>query len=88
MKVRVGLRGTLGKIAVPEEEVSLPENSRVSDLLEFLVERHGNEFGNRIEYPEMWQVSINGNLHILTAVTETELKNQDEVIILPLIFGG
>ena len=88
MKVKVFLRGTLSNIAVPEKEVFLPEDACVTDLLDFLVKQYGEVFGNKIKHPEMWQISINGHLHILPAATGTKLKNQDEVIILPLIFGG
>jgi molybdopterin converting factor small subunit len=88
MKVTLRLLGTLSKIASPEQEVCLPENASVISLLDSLTKQYGVEFGKRIKLLEMWQISINGNLHILSAVTESKLKDQDELIILPISFGG
>ena len=88
MIINLKLFGTLRNLAKHEQEVSLSEDSKVSDLIDSLVREYGAEFGGRISRQEMWQIGINGHLQSLSAAMETELKDGDEVAILPLQFGG
>ena len=88
MIINLKLFGTLRNLAKHEQEVSLFEDSKVSDLIDSLVREYGAEFGGRISRQEMWQIGINGHLQSLSAAVETELKDGDEVAILPLQFGG
>lgn len=82
------LSGTLRKLATHEQEISLSKNARVSDLIDSLVKQYGAEFGERINRPQMWQISINGHFHTLSAAMKTGLKDGDEVAIVPFIAGG
>ena len=88
MKVKLRLFGTLANLAVREQDISLPEGASVADLINSLVMQYGAEFRSRINRLEMWQVSVNGNCHILSESMKTILKDQNEVIIFPLQFGG
>ena len=88
MKIKLQLAGTIGRLAAPELEMNLKAGASISDMIDALVKQYGAEFAGRINYREMWQVSINGNVHLLTAAAETQLHDRDEVTILPLHFGG
>lgn len=88
MKIRIKLFGTLGNIGMPEGHISLPDNASVSDLLDALVSHYGDSFAERIKHHQVWQISINGVLHILSAARNIMLKDRDEVILLPVQFGG
>ena len=88
MKVKLLLFGTLRNLATHEQEISLFKDARVTDLIDSLIKQYGAEFGERINHREMWQISINGHLHVLSVAIEARLKDGDEVAILPLQFGG
>jgi|WetSurMetagenome_2_1015567.scaffolds.fasta_scaffold180931_3 molybdopterin converting factor small subunit len=88
MKVKLRLLGTLSNIGLPEQEVCLPENTSVTNLLDFLNMQFGEEFGRRINHLGMWQISINGSVHLLSCATATTLQDQDDVVIFPISFGG
>ena len=88
MKVKLVLFGTLRNLATHKQEVSLSGDTRVTDLIDLLVKKYGSEFGERIGHREIWQIAVNGHLQGFSAAMEIELKDGDEVTILPLLFGG
>ncbi len=88
MKVKLHLMGTLSNFAAPWQDVCLPEKASIGDLLDSLARQYGAEFADKIQYQGMWQVSINGSLHLLSAAAEIRIKDQDEVMLLPISFGG
>ena len=88
MKVKLVLFGTLRNLATHKQEISLSGDTRVKDLINLLVNKYGSEFEARISHREIWQIAINGHLHGFSAAMEIELKDGDEVAMLPLLFGG
>lgn len=88
MKVNLQLSGTIARLAAPSLELELKKGATVSDLIEKLVRRYGAEFGERINHREMWQIGINGHLQLLATAQDNPLRDHDQVLIIPLQFGG
>jgi MoaD family protein len=89
MKVEVLLFGPPREAAGTEREVvSLKKGMRLSDLLEILSSRYGNELRSELGKKENLIIMVNGRHHSTLKEEETILKDKDTVAILPKMFGG
>lgn len=76
------------------EEVSLKGGALVSDLLLFLVEKHGTVFKDAIYEPNgldlkaNFILSVNGLLLNQLNGVKTRLKDGDRVALMPIVSGG
>ena len=95
MKVRVrtilGLTQVLGK---KEIDFDLPEGSTVRDLLTRMVERWGNELSPHLfelqsdHLLPYLRIMVNGQTIQFLNGMETVLKDDDELLFIPLAAGG
>jgi len=75
-------------------EIELPNGSTVEDFLKYLRERWGDELSVRIFHPKgvrllpYVRVMVNGQTIEFLDGMETQLKEGDEVLILPPVSGG
>jgi molybdopterin converting factor small subunit len=95
MKITVhtilGLRQALGQ---KKTEIDLPEGSPLQDVFSLLKERWGSKLNIHLFDPDSGavlshlRIMVNGQtIHFLQGM-QTILKEDDEVLILPLISGG
>lgn len=74
-----------------EQNLFLPEGSRISDLLQVLENRYGQNFIN-VFYEEngklKFQIILNGRNIFLLDGLKTELKDEDHIFFLPPTCGG
>jgi MoaD family protein len=76
------------------EKVELKNESSVRDLLSVLAEKYGDPFKKAVYEPEdldlkaHYIVSINGFLLNQLSGIETKLKDEDRVILMPVVTGG
>lgn len=77
-----------------EEQIVLREGAFVRDLLTFLAEKHGDPFKKDVYEPESVDLkphhilSVNGILLNQLKGIETELKDGDRVVLMPVVTGG
>ncbi len=80
------------KQIIGEKLFSMEANS-IEDLLEQLIDKHGTPlkqelFDEEGKFRKIYRVLVNGrNIHILNGF-QTELKEEDMVVIMPAIAGG
>ena len=86
------IKQTLG--VKQEESVTLGEGALVRDLLCVLAKKYGEPFRKDVYDPEGGEMklnhilSINGVLLNQLNGVETELKDGDRLVVLPLVTGG
>jgi MoaD family protein len=95
MKITVhtilGLRQALGQ---KKTEIDLPEGSALKDLFSLMKEKWGEKLFKHLYDPASGEVlahlriMVNGQTIQFLQGMETPLKEDDEVLILPLISGG
>jgi molybdopterin converting factor small subunit len=95
MKITVhtilGLRQALGQ---KKTEIDLPEGTPLEDLFSYMKEKWGSKLNTHLFDPDSGavlshlRIMVNGQtIHFLQGM-RTILKEDDEVLILPLISGG
>jgi len=86
------IKGVLG-VKQPEV-VPLKDNAKVRDLLVILAEKYGAPFKKAIYEPNgadlkpTYIMSINGLLLNQLKELDTELKEGDHIILMPVVTGG
>ena len=81
-------------LARQEESVTLKEGALVRDLLCVLAEKYGAPFRKDVYDPKGDDMktnhilSVNGVLLNQLSGVETELKDGDRVVVLPMVTGG
>ena len=76
------------------EQIALNDGSLVRDLLMVLAEKHGTSFQktvyepNSVEMKPHYILSINGLLLNQLNGIDTELKDGDHVVFMPVVSGG
>ena len=96
MKVKVEYLGHIKNIirSVREEEVEIPKDASIADLLEVLSEKYGQSFRKAVYEPKSTDVkanyiiTVNGYLLNQLDGIKTKLKHGDHVILLPIVSGG
>jgi molybdopterin converting factor small subunit len=89
MKVEVLFFGQHRELAGTAREVlSLKAETRLSGLLSYLGDRHGEDLKKELAKKENLTVLINGRHYGTLEGEDTVLKDKDTVAILPVIFGG
>jgi MoaD family protein len=77
-----------------QEEIELNENSTIQDLLNTLAEKHGELFKKTIYEPNSpdlkanFIATVDGQLLSQLNGVNTKLKNNDKIIIMPIVSGG
>ncbi|MCW4017298.1 MAG: MoaD/ThiS family protein [Candidatus Bathyarchaeota archaeon] len=77
-----------------EEEITLDENAKVSDLLDKMAAKFGKQFTQDIYEPDMKEVKtmftvmVNGVVMGQLNGVDTQLKQGDSVILMSLMTGG
>lgn len=77
-----------------EFEVLLPEGSTVKDLIAWMINKWGEKLSSHLFHPETNQplshirFMVNGRLIEFLNGMETDLKDGDEFLILPVVAGG
>ena len=96
MKVTVDYLGSIKQTLglKQAEKVELKNESSVRDLLSVLAEKYGDPFKKAVYEPKdpdlkaHYIVSINGFLLNQLSGIETKLKDEDRVILMPVVTGG
>ena len=96
MKVTVEYLGYLKQTLGAEqgEQVELKDDALVRDLLTLLAEKHGEPFKKAVYEPKAldlkphYILSVNGLLLNQLSGIETKLKDDDCVVLLPVVTGG
>jgi molybdopterin synthase sulfur carrier subunit len=76
------------------EQVQLEDDASLVDLLSMLAEKHGDAFKKSVYEPEdtdlkpYYILSVNGVMLNQLNGLETELKDGDHLIFLPVVTGG
>ena len=76
------------------EKINLETQATIRDLLDSLAERHGEPFKKAIYEPgnpdlkSAFILTVNGWLLNQLKGLDTQLKEEDRVIILPIVSGG
>jgi sulfur-carrier protein len=74
--------------------VDLPQDSTVEDLLAYMKKRWGEKLDSHLFHPDSGQVlehlriMVNGQTIRYLKGMNTQLKEDDEVLIMPLVSGG
>ena len=77
-----------------EEEIEVEDNSSISDLLVMLSEKHGESFKRAIyeaggkDIKSNFIATVNGYLLNQLNGVKTKLKNEDHVVLMPIVSGG
>jgi sulfur-carrier protein len=85
------IRQALGQRLI---EVDMPQDSTVEDLLAYMKKRWGAKLDSRLFHPDNGQVlehlriMVNGQTIRFLNGVGTILKENDEVVIMPLVSGG
>jgi sulfur-carrier protein len=85
------IRQALGQKLI---EVDLPQESTVEELLAYMKKRWGATLDSRLFHPDNGQVlehlriMVNGQTIRFLKGMDTRLKEDDEVLIMPLVSGG
>ena len=95
MKIKVryfgSVRGLTGK---SEEEVEIPSNSTVYELLQRLSGIYGETFETEIfqegasNLKDDLMIAISGTLTEHTSIMRTQMKADDMITLLPIFLGG
>jgi molybdopterin converting factor small subunit len=96
LKITVTYLGHVKKLLDTEspEQIQLPKNASINDLLLKLTKKHGAPFKNAVFEPGEPDVkpnmilTVNGLLLNQLNGTNTQLKNSDNVAIMPIVSGG
>jgi len=89
MKVEVLFFGRPRELAgTSREVVSLKLGTNLSNILEVLGRRHGDDLKTELSNLENLIILVNGRHYTTLNGIETVLKHEDTVAILPVIFGG
>ncbi len=76
------------------EDIEIPENSTIEDLLSILANKYGEPFKRAVyetgslDLKANFVATINGNLLNELNGIKTRLKQDDQVIIMPVVSGG
>lgn len=96
MRVKVEYLGHIRNILgnKREEEVDVIDNALVADLLETLSDRYGESFKKAIfeaggrDVKSNFMATVNGYLLNQLKGLETVLKQDDHIILMPVVSGG
>lgn len=96
MKVKVEYLGHIKNITknTREEELEVRDDSTITDLLNMLTKKYGEPFKKAIYEPKgtdvkpNYIITVNGYLLNQLKGLETKLKNNDYVVLLPIVSGG
>jgi MoaD family protein len=96
LKVRVEYLGHLKNMlgSRREEEIEVEDDSSVSDLLIALSEKHGESFRKAVyeagskDIKSNFIATVNGYLLNQLNGVKTKLKNEDHVVLMPIVSGG
>jgi MoaD family protein len=96
LKVKIEYLGHIKKMVGDRrvEEVEIKDNAVVADLLTVLSEKYGEPFTKAIYEPKAadvksnFIVTVNGYLLNQLNGIQTELKNRDYVVLMPIVSGG
>jgi len=96
VKVKVEYLGHIKNITrnTREEELKVRDDSTITDLLNMLTKQYGEPFKKAIYEPKgtdvkpNYIITVNGYLLNQLKGLETKLKNNDHVVLLPIVSGG
>jgi MoaD family protein len=77
-----------------QEQIEIPENSTIADLLTKLTKKYGDPFKKAIyetgqkDLKPNYIATINGYLLNQLNGTQTKLKNTDHITLMPVVSGG
>jgi MoaD family protein len=96
VKVKVEYLGHIKNMTgnTREEELEVRDESTVTDILNMLTKQYGEPFKKAIYEPKgtdvkpNYIITVNGYLLNQLKGLETKLKNNDHVVLLPIVSGG
>ena len=88
MNIEVLLFGKLRELAVRQQVVSINDGARLRDLVDWLVNKYGADFGEEVDHEERWHFLLNGRFYNPSDGMEVSLKDRDVVAMLPMLAGG
>jgi molybdopterin synthase sulfur carrier subunit len=76
-----------------ERSVTIEHNGNITDLINILTEKYGNEFKNALfdkngDLRDYMKILVNGEDVQAGGGLEAEVKNDDEIVIFQTIAGG
>ncbi len=75
-------------VGVRQKHVELPAGARVQDLVDLLAREHGDNFRDEIKNLEGTRILVGDREYFPDEVMETRLRDGDQIVFLPPIFGG
>lgn len=96
MKVKVEYLGHIKNLTGDkrQEEIELTNDSSIADLLALLSRKYGEPFKKAVyesggtDVKSNFLATVNGYLLNQLKGVETRLKNEDHVILMPVVSGG
>ncbi len=89
MNIEVLFFGQLRDITgVSRLNAEIKDNARLADLVEYLGEKCGAAFSQKVESIKGLRILINGREYFLLGHMEASLADGDTVVFLPPIAGG
>jgi MoaD family protein len=89
MNIEVLFFGQLRDITgVSRLDAAIEDNARLADLVEYLGDKYGAAFIEKVDNIKGLRILINGREYFLLGHMEASLKDSDTVVFLPPIAGG
>ncbi|MCX6008874.1 MAG: MoaD/ThiS family protein [Chloroflexi bacterium] len=88
MDIRVLFFGRFRELATHDRIVPLNEGAQLADLLDHLSKEYGADFRNELSKTEEIHILVNGQYHSILNDMKTQLRDGDEVVLMPLVTGG
>lgn len=89
MNIEVLFFGQLRDITtVSKANIEINDGSKLADLVEYLAEKYGDAFRQKVEKIEGLRILINGREYYLLGRMEAPLAEGNTVVFLPPIAGG
>ncbi len=96
LKVRVEYLGHARSLVgnKREEQIELQNNASIGLLMTLLCEKYGEPFRNAIyetgatDVKANFMITVNGNLLNQLDGVETKLKQNDRIVLMPVVSGG
>lgn len=89
MKISVLFFAQLRELAgIRQTEVTLAEGSRLGDLIQQLSRQYGSAFKREMANLAGLRILVNGQENEVLEGPETQLKEGDNIVLLPPVAGG
>jgi molybdopterin converting factor small subunit len=88
MNIEVWFFGRFRELAVRQRVAPLKNGVQLADLIHWLIEEYGVDFGEELKHTKKYYIMINGRYCDLFANKKKPLQDGDVVALLPILVGG